>query len=126
MIIYNRFYRTLLLSGLNYFFKKYNKIMINNIYHDKGAQSSDELFPWHSIHKIQLSTDRIIIPEKTIDFIDSDHRISRRAESNFIQLLDLALGATYCCLHNPSDEDSKRKSGVILSRSSKSLSIARN
>jgi len=77
MVIYNRFYRTLLLSGLNYFFKNYGRVIVTKIYHNKGMQSSDKLFPWHSIREIQLSTERILILGKTIDFIDSDHRISK-------------------------------------------------
>lgn len=110
MVIYNRFYRTVLLSGLNYFLKD-SKIIINKIYHDKGEQSSDKLFPWHSIHKIGIENERVSIIHKMIEFIDSDHRVSQKPESNFIQLLDLVLGATFCCLHNPSDTEYKRKIG---------------
>lgn len=107
MIIYNRFYRTVLLSGLNYFFKKFNRVVVNKIYHDKGGQSSDVLFPWHSISKINFENKRISIVDKNIDFLDSDHRISRKDESIFIQLVDLMLGATYFCLHNPSSANNK-------------------
>jgi len=111
MIIYNRFYRTLLLSGLNYFFKNYEKITINKIYHDNGGQSHDNLFPWHSIHKINLDSNKINILDNIIKFLESDHRNSKRAESNFIQLIDLALGATYCLLHDPSKKEYKIKIG---------------
>lgn len=110
MVIYNRFYRTVLLSGLNYFFRNY-KVVINKIYHDKGEQSSDGRFPWHAIHNIELNNEHVSILPEYIEFIDSDHRISKRQESNFIQLLDLALGAIFCCLHNPSEEEYKRKIG---------------
>ncbi len=110
MIIYNRFYRTIILSGLSYFFKNH-KIIINKIYHDKGEQSLDRLFPWHSIYKIGIKSEHVSILPETIEFIDSDHRISKKQESNFIQLLDLALGATFCCLHNPSETEYKRKIG---------------
>jgi hypothetical protein len=110
MVIYNRFYRTMISSGLNYFLKEH-KIIINKIYHDMGEQSSDKLFPWHSIHKIGITNERVLIRPRTIEFIDSDHRVSKKNESNFIQLLDLALGATFCCLHNPSDAEYKRKIG---------------
>jgi len=110
MIIYNRFYRTLLLGGMNYFFKNY-KVAINKIYHDKGEQSTDKLFPWHSIHRIGIENERVTNLPRTIEFIDSDHRESKKQESNFIQLLDLVLGATFCCLHNPSETEYKRKIG---------------
>lgn len=120
MVIYNRFYRTLLLSGINYFLKDY-KIIINDIYHDIGEQSSDKLFPWHSIRKIGIENEKVTILHKEIKFIDSDHRKSNMQESNFIQLLDLALGATFCCLHNPSDADNKRKIGKAFKPTLKKL-----
>ena len=114
MAIYNRFYRTVLLSGLNYFFKKFNRIVVNKIYHDKGGQSSDVLFPWHSISKINLGNQRISIVDKNIEFLDSDHRISGKDESIFIQLVDLVLGATYFCLHNPSSANNKIEIGRAI------------
>jgi hypothetical protein len=120
MVIYNRFYRTLLLSGINYFLKDY-KIIINDIYHDIGEQSSDKLFPWHSIREIGIENEKVTILHKKIKFIDSDHRKSNMQESNFIQLLDLALGATFCCLHNPSDTDNKRKIGRAFKPTLKKL-----
>jgi hypothetical protein len=120
MAIYNRFYRTLLLSGINYFLKDY-KVIINNIYHDMGEQSSNKLFPWHSIRKIDIENEKVTILHKEIQFIDSDHRKSNMRESNFIQLLDLVLGATFCCLHNPSDADNKRKIGKAFKPTLKKL-----
>jgi len=102
------------LSGLNYFFKKFNRIVVNKIYHDKGGQSSDVLFPWHSISKINFGNQRISIVDKNIDFLDSDHRISRKDESIFIQLVDLMLGATYFCLHNPSSANNKIEIGRTI------------
>jgi len=111
MVIYNRFYRTILQSGLSYFFKDYNKIIINKIYHDIGEQSVDNLFPWHSLYKIGIENETVSICHNTIEFIDSDHRKSKKQESNFIQLIDLVLGATFCCLHNPSEDTYKRGIG---------------
>lgn len=111
MVIYNRFYRTVLQSGFNYFFKNYKQITINKIYHDIGEQSSDKLFPWHPLKIVDIENDRISIKCKEIEFIDSDHRVSKKQESNFIQLLDLTLGATFCCLHNPSANQYKRRIG---------------
>ena len=109
--IYNRFYRMVLKSGLGYFFKKYNHITIDKIYHHRGDQSSDDLFPWHSIYKIDFEHEKITIKEKEIQFIDSDHRKTKIQESNFIQLIDLALGATFCCLHGISNNMHKIQIG---------------
>lgn len=113
LTIYNRFYRTTILSGLNYFFKN-RKVVIKNIFHDKGSQEHHKYIPWHTIHKIDLSQDNISIIPENIQFIDSDHRESGKKESHLIQLIDLLLGATYACLHNPSVEVEKRKIGSLF------------
>jgi len=109
LTIYNRFYRTALKSGLSYFFKHYSKIFIQKIYHDRGSQESHKLFPWHSIQKINIDSGKVKIEQDEIVFIDSDHRISGRKESHFIQLADLILGATHTCLHDPADKDQKKE-----------------
>ena len=113
--IYNRFYRTVLTSGFNYFFKDYKRIVINRIYHDKGSQESHKFFPWHPIYKT-IKADRIEIKSKKIEFIDSDHRKSKKNESHFIQLIDIILGATYVCLHNPTKIKKKKKIGLCFKK----------
>lgn len=113
LTIYNRFYRTTILSGLKYFFKD-KKVIIHNIFHDKGSQEFHEYIPWHAIHKIDLTNDNISIIPENVQFIDSDHRVSRKDESHLIQLTDILLGATFSCLHNPSVEFQKRKIGHLF------------
>ncbi|WP_157200320.1 hypothetical protein [Methanogenium cariaci] len=108
--IYNRFYRSVILSGLHYFFDK-KQTVINNIYHDNGSQESHQFFPWHTIQKIELQSDLVTIRPKTVKFIDSDHRKSGDDESHLIQFIDIILGATYVCLHDPSERIEKRKVG---------------
>lgn len=114
LTIYNRFYRTLLLGGLNYFFKNYEKIHISNIYHDIGSQQFHALFSWHPIWKIGLKSDKIDINPEYIEFIDSDHRKSLKRESQFIQLIDLILGATHACLDDASKHLKKQKIGFLF------------
>ena len=114
LTIYNRFYRTVLKGGIGYFFKKYRRVRIHKIYHDKGSQESHRLFPWHSIHKISLEDEKIEIEEKEIIFIDSDHIKSGMEESHFIQLIDLLLGAAYVNLHNPSKRNEKKEVGLAF------------
>ncbi len=109
--IYNRFYRSVLKGGIGYFFKSYERVTVHKIYHDKGSQESHELFPWHSIYRIGLESGNVSIEEDKIEFIDSDHRKSGMKESHFIQLIDLLLGATYSCLHNPSERKEKKEVG---------------
>lgn len=114
LTIYNRFYRTAVLGGLNYFFKYYGKISIDTIYHDKGSQEHHSLFPWHSIYRINLENDKISVKNDTIIFLDSDHRKSGKNESHFIQLIDLILGATFVGLHDLSERKQKRMVGYTF------------
>lgn len=105
--IYNRFYRTLLMSGLNYFFKDYSSIVVNSIFHDRGGQEYHEFFPWHPILQTESKIDRLSIHCDKIKFIDSDHRDSELDESHLIQFIDLILGATFSTIHNSSSNSRK-------------------
>ncbi|MDD4750005.1 MAG: hypothetical protein PHD26_08845, partial [Methanosarcinaceae archaeon] len=107
--IYNRFYRTVLKSGLNYFFKGYTNIIVNSIFHDRGSQEYHEYFPWHPIQQTEFEINRVSINCKEIKFIDSDHRKSKSDESQFIQLIDLILGATFSIIHNSSNNSRKKE-----------------
>jgi len=104
--LYNRFYRTVLKGGLNYFFKDF-EVVINTIYHDAGNQQSHDLFPWHAISKVCDEIERVNIINDEIQFIDSDHRKSNSEESHLIQLMDIILGATYVCLHGNTNSNKK-------------------
>jgi len=114
LTIYNRFYRTALLSGLKYFFKNYQTIAIHKIYHDNGSQKDHKYCPWHPIYKINIQNEHILILDDEIEFIDSDHRVSNRDESQFVQLVDILLGAVYSCLHNDSKKHQKKKIGYLF------------
>ncbi|WP_346655672.1 hypothetical protein [Methanosarcina sp. DH1] len=107
--IYNRFYRTLLIGGLNYFFKEYSSIVVNSIFHDRGSQEYHEFFPWHPIQQTESKIDKLSIYCDEIKFIDSDHRNSKSDESQFIQFIDLILGATFSTIHNSSSNPRKRE-----------------
>lgn len=107
--IYNRFYRTLLMGGLNYFFKEYSSIVINSIFHDRGSQEYHEFFPWHPIQQTESQIDKLSIYCDEIKFIDSDHRNSKLDESQFIQFIDVILGATFQTIHNSSSDPRKRE-----------------
>lgn len=120
MNIYNRFYRSAILGGLNYFFKSY-QVTINNIFHDNGSQKYHKYFPWHVIQNIELKNENVKIIPKEIQFIDSDHRNSGQDESQLIQFIDLILGATHSYLHNPSIQKEKRKIGFEFQPTLKTL-----
>jgi hypothetical protein len=106
--IYNRFFRTAILKSLKIYFSRNSEIVADSIYHDnnKGLETN-QYFPWHSIFKIDKDADKIKFSEKNITFIDSDHRVSQNAYSHLIQLIDLILGCTFCCLEYSTDNEDK-------------------
>jgi len=113
--IYNRFFRTLLVSGLKYFFKD-KKIIVENVFHDKSSMENHPYFPIKSLERIEVeyNKDDIKFKNKEVQFIDSDHRKSKREESHFIQLIDIIVGATRCCLDTPSNNQRKKSIGLLF------------
>ena len=97
--IYNRFFRSALKKSVKYFFKEYEHVIIRRIMHDNAAIENHEFFPWHSIFKLEKEIDNIHFVKKEIDFIDSDHRISKDRNSHFIQFTDLIMGLVFNNFH---------------------------
>jgi hypothetical protein len=94
MTIYNRFFRTAIAYPLLKFFPGH-KIVVNDIFHEIGDQQVHEIFPWHSIFKINSKEKwPIFFKDKYIKFIDKDHTKNPRA--NLIQVIDSILGVTRC------------------------------
>ncbi len=112
--IYNRFFRSILKGSISYFYPNYEKVKISNIYHDKGGQQNHDYFPWHTMYKLSSSVDNLEFCCDTIEFIDSDHRKSKKAESHLIQLIDLILGATVINFHAQTQNKQQRKIGLIF------------
>lgn len=107
--MYNRFFRTALKSALKTYFYSYDKIIIENIFHDKSEGENHPYFPWHSIKKIDSEENKIYFSEKDIVFISSDHRepIGDPIHSQFIQFIDLILGCFVNSLHFNSKNKNK-------------------
>ena len=110
--IYNRFYRTVLLSAKSFYFKDQN-IIIKNIYHDNAdAKEKHEYFKWHVIDYLN-SKKRVDIKTDEITFINSNHRAYEDKESKenaqLIQLIDLILGLSNQILFQPSRSKNKIK-----------------
>jgi hypothetical protein len=117
-IIYNRFFRTAILKSVKSFFRNYDQIIINDIYHDKDRSLEvHDYFSWHSIFFIESRDDKIDFCANEIKFLDSDHRVSKNQYSHFIQFIDLVLG----CVNNCLDYTSKKKDKENISLKSLEL-----
>lgn len=92
---YTRFFRTLIKSSLNNFFKD-NKITITAIFHDvEQSLKKHEYFNWNAIYKLRNEMQNVSFLTDSVQFIDSDHEKEEiySDESHFIQLIDLILGS---------------------------------
>jgi hypothetical protein len=106
--IYNRFFRSAVIYSFKNFYNDYDSIIIDNIFHDNGNLESHEYFKWKTIKNINLKEENIYFKNSEIKIIDSDHRKSESIiESNFIQLVDLIMGATINCIHFNSGNKNK-------------------
>lgn len=119
LTIYNRFFRTVLSGGVNFFFAEYEKKIIKKIYHDEGSQETHDYFPWHPGYKINMKFgEKLFIEDEKIEFVDSNHRRYSSKDlmekSQLIQFIDLILGTVFCCLHNPTEKEEKRRIGMIM------------
>lgn len=108
--IYNRFFRSNLLWGIKSFFNI--PTHVKGVYHDNGSQESHPFFKWQPIEYISTNNPKITFDEKTIKFINSDHKKYPPSTENwdnahFIQFIDLIIGLTYCCLLNPTIKKQK-------------------
>ena len=121
--VYNRFFRSNILGGSKYFFNRnYNKIVINNIYHDRSdSKENHEYFPWHTGYKINADHHKkVSVSNKDIIFLDSDHKYyfdkkpDFRYESQFIQLIDLILGTVRQNIYYSSKDSFKNEISMII------------
>src|SRR3990167_8658826 len=114
--IYNRFFRTAVAYPLLKFFPGH-KITVNDIFHEVGDQKNDDLFPLHSIFKINSEEKLpIYFKNQEIKFLEKDHGVNSRG--NFIQLIDLILGATrvmFDGISNPKSSNGKFKNQITES-----------
>lgn len=112
--IYTRFFRTALLKLLS-FFKEYDKIIIENIYHDSTTEMENhKYFKTSVIKKIRIEeflkeNSKINFKANEIEFIDSNHRVGKQIDSQFIQFVDLILGTTCNVIHNDASNINKKK-----------------
>ncbi|MCD6227188.1 hypothetical protein J7J90_01720 [Candidatus Micrarchaeota archaeon] len=119
--IYNRFFRTTIHYGVKSFFNN-SKILVKNVYHDKGSMEKHKYFPYLNLHKLSDEIQRQIqFENKEIIFVDSDHKkyssskdINLYKASNIIQFVDLLLGLTSQCLFYLSDDPLKKEHASLI------------
>lgn len=110
--IYNRFYRTVLLSAKSFYFKG-SDFTIKNIYHDQADEKEvHQYFKWHVINYLN-NQKRVNVRTDEISFINSNHRdyddIISKENAQFIQLIDLILGLSNQILFKTSKNKNKVK-----------------
>jgi hypothetical protein len=99
--VYNRFFRTVLLGALNYFFPDV-PITIQKIFHDtEGNLQHHTYFDWHCIRKIGERDNRITFTCRRVKFVNSNHMVESQhpKASHVIQFTDLIVGSVTYCIH---------------------------
>lgn len=102
--LYNRFFRTNLLS-LKYFFSNYDEIHLDGVFHDtEGNLEANKYFDWHSIKQVSKEEKIIVRPDLNVKFVHSNHKIEKEHPkvSEVIQLTDVLLGTITHCIHQVS------------------------
>jgi len=118
--MYNKFFRTTIHYGVKSFFNN-SKILVKNVYHDRGSMEKHKHFPYLNLHKL---SDEIQGPiqfeNKEVIFVDSDHKkyslkdINLYNVSNIIQFVDLILGLVSQCLFYLSDDPLKKEHASLI------------
>lgn len=117
--IYNRFFRTVFLSGVKSFFHDYDNIIVKNIFHDtEGNLESHKYFNWHLIWKVTKNEEKINFNNDEIIFLNSDPDKEQNYKefSDFIQLIDIIVGSISYCLDysNPNNMGQEKLGKIIL------------
>lgn len=110
--IYARFFRTALIRVIK-MFNGYDKIIIDNIYHDKTSEMEQHnYFKTNAIKRIRLNelelgNNKVEFTTDEITFIDSSHKISKSPDSQLIQFVDLILGLSCNAIHDDATNKNK-------------------
>jgi hypothetical protein len=118
--MYNKFFRTTINYGLKSFFNN-SKVIVKNVFHDKGSMEKHSYFPYLNLHKLEDEIPEVATFEnKNIIFTDSNHKNysweskSLYNESNLIQFVDLILGNISQCLFNLSNDRLKKENASLI------------
>lgn len=100
--IFNRFFRTTLLSGVRRFYGgDFQSISIRHVFHGTSDLGADDPLRWHPMWRIERdSTGDITFEREELTLVAADHRQEGRwpSQSQIIQFGDIILGAASQCL----------------------------
>lgn len=127
---YNRFFRTNLKYALKMFFLNngFNKVGVSKVVHDNSTGLAiHKYFPENNLRKLEIEIKNEIkngrdkdleIHPKRIQFLDSDHKKASDSEDRydcqFLQLVDLILGAATQNIFYTSNDKFKKELAWIL------------
>lgn len=117
--IYNKFFRTAIRYGVKSFFGNFHKVLIKKVCHDKGSMEFHNYFPNLNLSKVDDLAKNIIVEDKNIHFLDSNHNIYLKneelyQESQLIQYTDLLLGSISQNIFYSSDDTLKKEIAMII------------
>jgi hypothetical protein len=100
--IFNRFFRTSLLSGIRHFYSTdFEVVHVQRVFHGTSELSAANPLRWHPMWRIEQEADgNIVFQQPQLTLLAADHRQekSRPKQSQLIQFTDLFLGSFSQCL----------------------------
>lgn len=119
--IYNKFFRTVLKTGINFFFGMFDNIIIKKVYHDVASVRKHKYFPYLNLWKLESDLlPKVTIEDYNIIFLDSNHKNYLQKGGNFvnesqlIQFIDLIIGSITQNIFCLSEDSLKKELSMII------------
>jgi|SRR5579863_4323505 len=100
--IYNRFFRTTLISGIRRFYSSdFEVVRVGRVFHGTQTMRGDNPLRWHPMWRIERDTfGDVVFDEPKLTTIAADHRRERLwpQQSHLIQFTDTIIGSFSQCL----------------------------
>lgn len=112
--IYCRFFRTAVLYSLKRFCGNYEKIIVDNIYHDIGDMKYHKYFKKQVINYVKRNERKIVINCDQITFLQTKSENCLEENNIFLQLIDIFLGESVNLIHAKSKQERKKELSLEL------------
>lgn len=110
--IYNRFFRSVILSARSFYFKNQD-FTIKEIFHDIADEKESHDYLYRQPIDFLNVEERLNVLTNRIKFIDSDHKnhddVENKRNAHLIQLIDLILGCCNQILFRTSSSENRNK-----------------